>query len=223
MTLVFAAARRVERAQLGGDRLGHRHEGVRAPHDRARHPPLDAALGAHAPALVAAVRVVEPRVAQVGDPRRSGRGRGGLPDQVHRGRRRRRHDRVDPAPAHDPDGRGHGGCGPRQGLVGDERPLVGVPGLHGGAAEAVSAAQGIAPKRRARAEEAGAVDGGGGGDLGHERLVEREPFGIAGREHVHVHAELGQVAAELERALDTATARRGEVERDQEQAHGEPV
>jgi len=35
--------------------------------------------------------------------------------------------------------------------------------------------------------------------------------------------ELGQMAAELERALDTAAARRGEVERDQEQAHGEPV
>ena len=90
---------RVEPAQLRRDRLGDGDERV-GPRGRRCGPSCrsTARLARAAAAVVAAVGMVEPRVAQVGDPRHAGRGPGdGGADQVHRGRRRGRHDRVDVA------------------------------------------------------------------------------------------------------------------------------
>ena len=86
-------------------------------------------LGAHRAALVAAVRVGEPGVAQVGDPWDAGAARHDVPDHVRRRRRRRREDDARRALAHDPHGRPRGVRHPHDPRIGKEQlaPVAGRP------------------------------------------------------------------------------------------------
>ena len=127
-------AGRGQRPRLVGDRLGHGRERRDAREGAPRHRLEHGPLGADAAPVVAPVRVGEPRVAQVGDPRHAGPAGHDVPDHVGRRRRRRGEDdarpsargRSAPPPAPHPAPRRRAdrgpGAGGRRGRPGWPRP-----------------------------------------------------------------------------------------------------
>ena len=157
---------RGKRHRLGPDGVGDRRDGVGAPQDRTGHAGLGRPLGPHAAPLVAAVRMGEPGVAEVGHQARARPPRDARPHQVHGRRRRGREHRLDAVLADDP----RPARGPRRATTpprGRAGAAAARPGGHAGQpARPVGLRQ---PRRRAlalgRPAVAGAVNHGGRRDL----------------------------------------------------------
>ena len=92
-----------ERSHLLRDRLGDARDRVRAAGDEPREPLVRRLARARRGGVGAPMLVGDERVAEVGDPARSGRALGGGAHEMDRAGRRRRQDDVDPLPADDPD------------------------------------------------------------------------------------------------------------------------
>ena len=213
-------ARRGQRCGLLGDRRRHGADGRDAAQRGAGDARLDRALGPHAAPLVAAVRIGEPGVAEVGHVRHAAAASDGGADQVHRVRRRGREHDVDPPLAHRARAGPHGVREPCDLGVGQQHAAAEQRRAHAERAQRRAPQPGGRPAS-AHARGRGSARGAPSWrrDVGGEARIEGAPFRVVGREHVDVDAELGQVAAELEHALHAAAAGRREVERHDQDAH----
>ena len=208
---------RREAARLVGDRVRDARDRVGRVRDEPRDADVDLLLRPHGHALRAPVWMCHERVAQVGDPLRTGRLLHRGADEVDRVRRRGGDDDVDPLPACDPDRGWDRGQIPAHVLVRDEQAPRGEPRLHERALEPLLAVQLLGGLPPLRADVAGAVH------PGLRRLAEVgvlvDPLRVVRRQHVRLDPERGQVLRELERSLDPATAGGRPVERDEQQFH----
>ncbi len=209
---------RVEGARLLGDGLGDARDRVRAGRHESCDPLVERRLRPRRRGVGSAVRVGHQRVPQVGHPADAGRAsdRGG--DQMRRAGRRRRHDHVDPVVSDESDADGDGGQRPRGVLVRDNKPTELQACLRDRALEPLRAGKYLGRLPAAHADVARAVHP----RLGRqpEALVSMQPARVVGCEHVGLDPHRREVLRELQRSLDAASARGGEVEADEEGIHG---
>jgi hypothetical protein len=120
---------RAEPAHLTRDGVRHRGDRIGVAGDELCDECLAALLRADCEPLDVAIRVGGDRVAQVGHPGDACRLLDHRADQVHRGRRRRREQDVDPLLLHDAPGGGDRGQAPGDELVRHEQPAREEHGL----------------------------------------------------------------------------------------------
>ncbi len=209
---------RLEPAYLVRDRLGDAGDRIGAARDEPRNLLVRSLPRARGSRVVAPVLVRDDRIAQIGDPARTGRSLDGRSDEVDRRRRRGRDHGVDALASRDADRRGDRGEVPRHARIGEEQTTRRDLRLHKRTLEAVGRAQLLGGLPRARAEVPRAMDPG---LSRHAQVgIAVDPLRVVGREDVGLDAERRQVLRELERSLHPSAAGGREVHRHEQHLHG---
>ena len=208
---------RAQRSSLLCDRFRRRHDAVGATRDEPRHGVPHPLLRLQRCRVGAAVRMGEQRVAQVGDPAHARHTLHCGTDEVDGAGRGGRQHRVDPLAPDDA-----GSCRDRRQrptdvLVGHEQAAAEEAGLEAEAVEAGRAVQLLGRAAALGADVPRPVDPRLRRWL--QLVVAMDPLRIVRCKHVGLDAQLGQMGRELQRPLDTAAARRREIERDDQHLH----
>ena len=207
-----------EPSNLVRDRLRDARDRIRVARNQARDLLVRGLTRARRGRVVAPVLVRHERIPEVGDPAGSRRALNRRADEVHRARWGGRDHDVDALALRDPDRRRDGGEIPRHARIGDEQATSRDLRLDERALEPVRGTKLLRRLAPARADVARAVDPC---LRRHAQLgIPVHPLRVVGREHVRLDTQRGKVLRELERPLDAASSRRGEVHRHEQDLHG---
>ena len=193
---------RLERACLLRDCLGRSDDDISLPCNQTRDRLADLLLGAYGSPLDAPVRMSADGVAKVSDPTHSGDPLHRGADEMHRVRRRRRDDHIDPLCARDANRRRDRSQIPAHVLVRHEHAARKRARLARQPIEAAPAVQLVRELARAGPEVAGAMDPGL--SRRHEVGIGVDPLRIVRREDVRLDSVRRQMRCELQRPLHAA-------------------